>query len=116
MKPSNDNAKSAVIGFVASVLLTLAAYAAVTMRLLPSSTLTLAILALAVVQLAVQLLFFLELGSETGSRWRLTTFLMTFGFVLIVVAGSIWIMAHLNYGMMASPDATMQYIQSQQGF
>jgi hypothetical protein len=32
------------------------------------------------------------------------------------VIGSIWIMGHLNYNMMASPSDMNSYIQSQDGF
>ena len=38
------------------------------------------------------------------------------GIILIVVVGSIWIMDHLNYNMMASPADMNTYIQSQDGF
>jgi cytochrome o ubiquinol oxidase operon protein cyoD len=75
-----------------------------------------AILALALVQLVVQLFFFLHLGSgaERGSRFLI--FAGTVGLVLIIVAGSIWIMDRLNYRMMASPAQMQQYISGQQGF
>jgi cytochrome o ubiquinol oxidase operon protein cyoD len=77
--------------------------------------LTVAILTLAVLQFIVQLFYFLHLGSETGPRWNLVVFLSTLGIVLILVVGSIWIMNHLNYNMMASPSQMDSYIQSQDG-
>jgi cytochrome o ubiquinol oxidase operon protein cyoD len=111
--------KSYVIGFLLSVLLTLAAFFIV---LYPKvfhmgySTIVPAILILAIIQLFVQLIFFMHLANETGTRWRLVIFISTVGIILIVVVGSIWIMNHLNYNMMASPSEMNQYIQSQDGF
>lgn len=108
--------KLSVIGLIASIALTLAAYAAVVGHLLSGSALMMAIMALALAQMVVQLLCFLDLGFESGSRWRLATFLSTVVFILVIVVGSIWIMSHLNYNMMASPEEMTRYIQSQQGF
>lgn len=111
--------KSYIIGFVLSVVLTLGAFFIVlrpdvfhmsTAAIIP------AILVLAVIQLFVQLIFFMHLAQETGPRWKLAIFISTIGIVLIVVVGSIWIMNHLNYNMMASPSQMNAYIQSQDGF
>lgn len=107
--------KAYIIGFISSIVLTLAAYGAVTERLFYGRGLVSVILALAVVQLIVQMFFFLHLGSESGSYWKLSIFVSTIALVLIIVIGSIWIMDHLNYRMMASPAAMEQYIQNQQG-
>jgi cytochrome o ubiquinol oxidase operon protein cyoD len=111
--------KSYIIGFILSILLTLAAFGVV-MRpdifhvgyglIIPI------ILILAIVQLFVQLIFFLHLMDESGPRWKLTVFISTVGLVLIIVVGGIWIMNHLNYNMMASPTEMNNYIQSQDGF
>lgn len=109
--------RSAVIGFIVSIVLTFIAYGAVTGHWLSGTALVAVILALALTQLAVQMTCFLDLGfGASGARWRTLTFLATFGLVFIVVVGSVWIMWHLNYNMMASPSQMMKYIQSQQGF
>jgi cytochrome o ubiquinol oxidase operon protein cyoD len=75
-----------------------------------------AILALAIAQLFVQLIFFMHLADESGPRWKLGALISAVGIILIVVVGSIWIMNHLNYNMMASPADMNTYIQSQDGF
>ncbi|HTM67819.1 MAG TPA: cytochrome o ubiquinol oxidase subunit IV [Candidatus Binatia bacterium] len=108
--------KSYAIGFALSIALTLAAYGLVTERVLVGGTLVAALLGLAVAQLVVQMWFFLHIGEETGGRLKLATFLVTLMLVLIVVAGSIWIMGHLNYQMMSSPGAMQKYIEGQQAF
>lgn len=106
--------KTYTIGLIASVGLTLAAYALVVSQMLAGRTLVLTVLAMAVAQLIVQMLFFL--GPESQDRWNLGAFIMTLSLVVIVVGGSIWIMAHLNYAMMASPNEMTKYVESQQGF
>lgn len=111
--------KSYVIGFVLSVVLTLAAFSLV---MYPGffhvgySAIVPGIIILAILQLLVQLIFFMHLASENGPRWKLAVLLSTVGIVLIVVVGSIWIMNHLNYNMMANPTEMNTYIQSQDGF
>jgi len=110
--------KSYAIGFALSVVLTLAAFFVV---LRPEwfhmgyGAIVPTIILLAVAQLFVQLIFFMHLASETGQRWKLSIFISTIGIVLIVVIGSIWIMNHLNYNMMASPSMMNSYIQGQDG-
>jgi cytochrome o ubiquinol oxidase operon protein cyoD len=118
MNKSGVTLTSYVVGFVSSVILTLAAFFIV---IYPgyfhftSGVIIPIILILAVAQLFVQLIFFMHLASETGPRWKLAIFISTIGIVLIVIVGSIWIMNHLNYNMMASPSEMNSYIQSQDG-
>ena len=110
--------KSYLVGFIISIALTLAAFFIV---LRPgffhagAGAVVPIILVLAVAQLLVQLLCFLHIGNESGPRWKLVAFLSTASIVLIVIIGSIWIMSHLNYNMMASPGDMSSYIQSQDG-
>ena len=111
--------KSYIIGFVLSVVLTLTAFLVVIdpgFFRIGYGTIVPTILVLAVVQLFVQLIFFMHLAKESGPRWRLAALISTISIVLIVVVGSIWIMNHLNYNMMASPSEMNSYIQSQDGF
>lgn len=108
-----------VTGFVFSVALTLAAYYVVWIHVnsgheaISHTVLVALILSLAIVQLAVQALTFLHIGSESGPRWKLGAFLSTLGLILVIVCASIWIMYHLNYNM--TPTQVDQYMQTQQG-
>ena len=110
---------SYIVGFVTSLVLTLAAFFVVVhptyfhLASMGSGALLATILTLAMIQLIVQLYFFLHLGSETGSRWKLAMFVSTIVFVLLIVVGSLWIMGHLNYNM--TPAQMNQYMQDQQG-
>lgn len=107
---------SYVIGFVLSIATTLIAFFAVQYKLWPTGQLIAIIVALAVVQLFVQLLFFLHLSREKGTRWRLITILFAVLVVIIVVVGSLWIMHNLNYNMMhMSPEQQLQYMHEHEG-
>lgn len=107
---------SYVVGFILSIATTLAAYLAVVNEIWPTGQLIAVIVTLAVVQLIVQLLFFLHLSHEKGTRWKLATFAFAVLVVGILVVGSLWIMHNLNYNMMEM-DATEQaeYMRDHEG-
>ena len=92
-----------VFGFVLSLGLTLAAYFlvhkhVVSHHLVYSDNFMLGALAvLAITQLIVQLVFFLHLDKESRPWWNNTALAFAAIVVVIIVAGSIWIMANLNY-------------------
>lgn len=113
----NNNAatKAYVVGFVLSMLLTCAAYFLVVNHLLNGGVLIAAIIGLALVQLAVQLIFFLNLGQESKPRWKLAVFLSTVSIILTIVIGSLWIMNNLNYSHMRTPAETDTYILHEEG-
>lgn len=92
-------------GFILSVGLTIAAFFLVEFSLLGAKALLFAIFGLATLQAAVQLLCFLQLGIEAKPRWNLHLFLFGLLLMILVVVGSIWIMANLDYRMM--PDMQM---------
>lgn len=106
--------QSYVIGFILSIVTTLAAYFLVVNNIFSKEILIYTVLAIAVVQLIVQVVFFLHIGR--GSRWKLITFIFTVTVVLIVVVGSVWIMDNLNYNMMnMSPDEQHKYMNEHEG-
>lgn len=113
---------SYITGFLLSLVLTLTAAGLVWVHIgsdgaaLSRMALIAVLISLAIIQLFVQLIFFMHLGGESGPPWRLGVFISTVGIILIIVVGSIWIMNHLNYNMMASPQEMNAYIQSQDGF
>ena len=116
LDPRNSQTRyiSYVVGFVLSILITLAAYIVVVKHLWPMQTLIYIVLGIAVVQLVVQLVFFLHIGR--GSKWKFITFVFAILVVLIVVIGTIWIMDHLNYNMMQmSPDQMELYMHQNEG-
>ncbi len=91
--------KSYIVGFILSIVLTLAAYFLVVEHMLTGLALVASIAFLAVLQIVVQLLFFLHLGKDENAYWDLHVFFFMLSVVLVLVFGSIWIMYHLNYSM-----------------
>ena len=87
------------VGFVLSLLLTATAYLLV-VNGSASMWLYAGIGILALVQMIVQLVFFLHLGEESGPRYKIVSFIIMAGVLVIVVVGSLWIMANLDYNMM----------------
>lgn len=112
-KSDEYNVKNLVIGFILSLMLTIAAYLAVTNAGdgLSNRTLICMIVGLALTQLLVQLLFFLHLGREEKPRLNLIVFAFMLVVVGIVAGGSLWIMHNLNYHMM--PEEMNQYMLDQ---
>ena len=55
------------------------------------------LLSLAAIQLFVQAIFFLHLGKESKPRWNQQLFAFMLATVIIIVGGSLWIMANLDY-------------------
>jgi cytochrome o ubiquinol oxidase operon protein cyoD len=108
--------KTYTIGFLLSLLLTFLAYGVVTSGAISPAYAVALIILFAIVQLFVQLVFFLHLGSEASPRWRLVTLAFGVLVVAIVVFGSLWIMDNLNYNMMHSSSETEKYIDRQGGF
>ncbi|HSX33732.1 MAG TPA: cytochrome o ubiquinol oxidase subunit IV [Candidatus Saccharimonadales bacterium] len=102
-----------VNGFMLSIIFTLAAYALVVQHTLSNRILIAAVAILALVQFLVQLVCFLHLGRETKPRWKLVVLIGMITVVLILVAGSIWIMNNLGYHM--TPQQINTYMQSQDG-
>lgn len=94
---------SRVIGFVASLLLTLTAFLIFfcpSFFHLEMKTNIIIIFILAVLQSTAQSIFFLNVLSEKGTRWNLVVFASTISVVVIIIVFSIWVMNHLNYNMM----------------
>jgi cytochrome o ubiquinol oxidase subunit IV len=94
-----------IIGYAASLVLTLTAFLVIghpELFALEIRTAILVILALGVVQAVVQSLCFLHILSEKGPRWNLIIFVSTISMILVIIVFSIWIMGHLDYNMMPS--------------
>ena len=105
---------SYTLGFIMSILLTLAAYFLVVNHLLNGWGLVAAIMVLAMVQLLVQLIFFLHLSEESKPRWNLTVMAFMLIVLCVVVFGSLWIMHNLNYHAM-TPTETDSFILRDEG-
>ena len=97
---SHGSYKSYFLGFALSIILTLIAYFITVKGGMPAFKTHITLGALASLQLIVQLIFFLHLASEEKPRWNLQSFVFTFITVVILIAGSLWVMYNLDYNMM----------------
>lgn len=101
---TNSLFSSYVLGFVLSIVLTLAAYFLVVNELASYWGLIIAIFTLAIFQVLIQLLLFLHMGHEPKPRRNLLVFLFMAMVVVIIAGGSLWIMNNLNYNVMPQMD------------
>jgi cytochrome o ubiquinol oxidase subunit IV len=84
-------------GFILSVALTAIAFALVMYGPLSRTATVAAILAAAVVQIMVHLHYFLHLDASSRARWNVLALLFALLIMVLVVGGTLWIMAHLQY-------------------
>lgn len=94
-------------GFALSVVLTAVPFALVMAGLVTGSTAVLAILALALVQIVVHMVFFLHMNTKVEAGWSMLALMFTAVLVVITLAGSIWVMYHLNTNMMPMSSEAM---------
>ena len=98
--PSHGSIRQYSLGFLLSIILTLASFGVVMTGLVPHSMRLTFIVALAVVQLLVQLVYFLHMGSGPDQRSNTAIFACTALLIVVVVAGSLWVMHNANVNMM----------------
>ena len=92
-------------GFILSVILTAIPFWLVMGKVLPSPKVTgLVILAFAAVQMVVHMVYFLHMNAKVEGGWSLLALLFTVALVVIMLAGSVWVMYHMNANMMPTPD------------
>lgn len=94
-------AKGYLTGFLLSVVLTAIPFWLVMGNVLPSSGMTaVAVLAFAVVQILVHMVYFLHMNTKSEGGWNMLALIFTLVLVVIMLAGSLWVMHHLNTNMM----------------
>lgn len=96
--------KGYLTGFVLSIILTAIPFWLVMGQVFSSTLLTVVlVLVLGVIQLYVHLVYFLHMDSATEGGWQLMALSFTLILLVIVLVGSIWVMAHLHANMMFTP-------------
>ncbi len=101
--------QSYVTGFILSVILTAIPFILVMARPIDSAGYTAAIvLFCAVVQILVHMIYFLHMTPKAEGGWLLLSTAFTITLVVITLAGSLWIVFHLNRNMMPGV-STMQH-------
>jgi cytochrome o ubiquinol oxidase operon protein cyoD len=98
-----------LVGYVVAALLTIASFLAARTHVLTPSSVTAAITVLAIAQMLVHLIFFLHISTSPNQRTNILAFVVTALVVSMIVAGSLWIMSHLESNMMPTvPTMRMQ--------
>lgn len=92
--------KGYVIGFLLSVVLTAIPFWLVMANVLPKQATTFIIVGFAAVQMVVHMVYFLHLNAKVEGGWSLLALVFTAALVVIMLAGSIWVMYHMNTNMM----------------
>ena len=92
--PKIGTYRSYVLGYILCLLLTAVAFLMAT----PQNTVW--IIAFGILQIGVQLFLFFHLHTERKPHWNLIVFLFMLLVMVILVVGSLWIMANLDYRMM----------------
>jgi cytochrome o ubiquinol oxidase operon protein cyoD len=90
-----------LLGLALAVLLTVASYWAVNTSLIYGPGIPVALATLAVAQMGIHLVFFLHLTTAPDNLNNALA--LAFGLLIVglIVFGSVWIMAHMNYNLMA---------------
>jgi len=97
--------KGYATGFILSVILTAIPFWLVMAKVLPTPRMTaFVILGFAAVQMVVHMVYFLHMNAKVESGWSLLALLFTVALVVILLAGSVWVMYHMNTNMMPTPD------------
>ena len=99
-----------MVGFVLAAVLTLIPFGLVIFEVEMTKTMLIGIImGLGAVQIVVHLVYFLHLNSASEEGWTLTASLFALIVLLIVLAGSLWVMHNMNEHMMpmGNVDPTM---------
>ena len=89
-----------VIGFILSVILTAIPFWLVMTRPLDAGVTAAIIMGFAAVQIVVHMIYFLHMSPKAEGGWSITSLTFTVIVVVIMLAGSLWVMHHLNTNMM----------------
>ena len=95
-------------GFARSVLLTAIPFWLVMAKVLPPSATVPVILGFAAVQMIVHMIYFLHMNAKVEGGWSMLALLFTALLVVILLAGSIWVMYNMNINMMPVDPQTMR--------
>ena len=98
---SHSTFKGYMTGFVLAVILTAIPFWLVMGKVFDKpGTTALVILAFAVVQIVVHMVYFLHMDAKSEGGWNMLALIFTLVLVVITLAGSLWVMYHMNANMM----------------
>lgn len=98
---NHGSLKSYMIGFALSVVLTIIPFWMVMGEVTPNVGLTLAVIfSLGAMQILVHVYYFLHVDLKAEQGWQAMSLIFTLIILVIILAGSIWVMFHLHENMM----------------
>ena len=100
--------KGYAIGFLLSVVLTAIPFWLVMAKVLPPEATKFIIVGFAAVQMVVHMIYFLHLNAKVEGGWSMLALVFTAALVVIMLAGSIWVMYHMNTNMMPMDPHTVR--------
>lgn len=101
MGEAHGSFREYLTGFLLSVVLTAIPFWLVMGDVLASKQATvLVILGFAVVQILVHMICFLHMNTRSEGGWNMLALIFTLVLVVITLAGSLWVMYHMNENMM----------------
>ena len=90
-----------VIGFVLSIVLTAIPFWLVMNKIIENRTVAVLVLGgLAIAQILVHMVYFLHMNGKIEGGWTMLSTIFTVVFVAIAIAGTLWVMFHMNANMM----------------
>lgn len=90
-----------VTGFLLSVVLTAIPFWLIMGKVIANPGMAAAvILAFAAVQIVVHMVYFLHMNTKSEGGWNMLALIFTLVLVVITLAGSMWVMHHMNSNMM----------------
>ena len=102
-REATANYLSYTVGLGLAVLLTIISFVVAQTNLLWPPGIAVGLIVLAFAQIGVHLVFFLHLGSGPDSTNNILALAIGVLIVFLVIAGSTWIIANLNWNMMEMP-------------
>ncbi len=97
---AHGSLKSYLIGFALAIVLTLVPFGLAMGGYFSPAVTAGVVLAIAAVQIVVHLIYFLHIDPKSEGGWNMIALVFTGVILVIVLAGSIWTMQHLNDNMM----------------
>ncbi len=91
---------SYAVGLALSTLLTIASFYALGTRLVWAPSIPIVLVVLAVAQIGVHLVFFLHITTAPDNTNNVLALAFGILIVALIIAGSLWIMVHLNHNML----------------
>ncbi len=103
-----------MIGFFLSIILTAIPFAVVMGDVFENRTTTVVVIAFfAVVQIIVHMIYFLHMNGKVEGGWTLMSTIFTIVFVAVTLAGTLWVMYHMNTNMMPGHNHNAAVTQQQ---